>query len=308
MKSSAKQKQYIDHDGLFKELLKTFFVEFLELFLPEVLQYIDLSTLQFLDKELFPDVLRRERSQVDLMAKVSYRDKESFIVILVEHQAQPSKDFPARLFRYFARLTELFGLPVYPIALMSYAKPLKAAPKKYVVNFPDRQLLKFTYPVIQLNQFYWRDFVRNPNPVASALMSRMRIPEPERVRVKWACLRMLGSLGLDDAKTHFLSGFIDTYLKLTPAEGQTWREEFAKLEPLEAKQMYKMTTSWQEEGRVEGRVEGLKKGLEALLEVRFGSEGLALVSKLPSNLTHQQLEDLLDLARTATLAELEKAH
>jgi hypothetical protein len=50
----------INHDQLFKELLTTFFVEFLELFFPSVLEYLDTDSIQFVDKELFTDVVGGE--------------------------------------------------------------------------------------------------------------------------------------------------------------------------------------------------------------------------------------------------------
>ena len=40
----------IDHDRLFKELLRTFFVEFLDLFLPAVRAYVEPESPVFLDK------------------------------------------------------------------------------------------------------------------------------------------------------------------------------------------------------------------------------------------------------------------
>ncbi len=55
----------MDHDPLFKELLRTFFIEFIELFLPEVASYLDPGAIEFLDKEMFSDLglnLRRSNS------------------------------------------------------------------------------------------------------------------------------------------------------------------------------------------------------------------------------------------------------
>lgn len=37
----------MDHDQLFKELLRVCFVDFLDLFLPEVVRYLDVNTLEF---------------------------------------------------------------------------------------------------------------------------------------------------------------------------------------------------------------------------------------------------------------------
>jgi hypothetical protein len=43
----------MDHDRLFKLLLRTFFMEFLALFLPEVAAYVEPGSVEFLDKELW---------------------------------------------------------------------------------------------------------------------------------------------------------------------------------------------------------------------------------------------------------------
>src|SRR5439155_15198842 len=86
----------------------------------------------------------------------------------------------AGLFRYFARLHDRYALPVYPIVLFSYARPRRPEPTVYRVAFADWAILEFQYRVIQLNRLRWRDFVRRPNPVASALMAKMAIAPADR--------------------------------------------------------------------------------------------------------------------------------
>ncbi|GCA95820.1 putative cytoplasmic protein [Microcystis aeruginosa 11-30S32] len=61
------------------------------------------------------------------------------------------------------------------------------------------------------NAINWRDFLNQPNPVASALMAKMNIAEKERAKVKAECLRLLITLKLNPAKMQLISGFIDTY-------------------------------------------------------------------------------------------------
>jgi len=51
----------VDHDRLFKELLRAFFVEFFQLFFPEMAGVLNRSTITFLDKEVFPDLISGER-------------------------------------------------------------------------------------------------------------------------------------------------------------------------------------------------------------------------------------------------------
>jgi hypothetical protein len=78
------------------------------------------------------------------------------------------------MFRYFARLTEKYDLPVYPVVIFSYDSPARPEPHRYTVTFPGETVLQFQYRVIQLNRLPWRRFMRQENPVASALMAKMR--------------------------------------------------------------------------------------------------------------------------------------
>jgi hypothetical protein len=92
------------------------------------------------------------------------------------------------MFRYFAYIHQKHGLPVYPIALLSYDSPQKPEPDRYCVEFPDRRILDFSFVTIQLNRLNWRDFLQNSNPIAAALMSKMKINPQDRPAVKAECL------------------------------------------------------------------------------------------------------------------------
>ncbi len=190
----------IDHDRLFKELLTTFFVEFLELFFPEVIAYLQTDSLEFLDKEIFNDITSGEQYEADLIVKARFREQETFFLIHVENQAYSQADFGRRMFRYFARLFEKFALPVYPIVIFSFDAPRTPQPNIYRVEFPDKVVLEFNYAVVQLNRLNWRDFLRQENPVASALMAKMNIAPEERPKVKSECLRLLATSHLAPRK------------------------------------------------------------------------------------------------------------
>ena len=62
-------KNQIDHDRLFKELLETFFTEFMKLFFTEAYQAIDFTHLKFLQQEVFTDVTAGERREVDIIVE-----------------------------------------------------------------------------------------------------------------------------------------------------------------------------------------------------------------------------------------------
>ncbi|MFN7934487.1 MAG: hypothetical protein U0R19_14240 [Bryobacteraceae bacterium] len=71
-------------------------------------------------------------------------------------------------------MTEKYDCPVFPIVIYSHDKPTRREPDSYRVRFADGEVLRFQYRVVQLNRLPWRKFVKKPNPVASALMAKMK--------------------------------------------------------------------------------------------------------------------------------------
>ena len=264
----------INHDRLFKELLTTFFVEFIELFFPDIIDYLEADSLEFIDKEIFTDITTGARREADLLVKCRFQGRATFFLIHLENQSKREKDFAKRMFFYFARLTEKFALPVYPIALFSHDKPRTAEKSQYIVDFPHRKVVEFNFAVIQLNRLDWRDFISRDNPAASALMAKMGIENADRVTAKKECLRMIARLKLDPARTHLLGGFVDSYIKLLDAERKKLDAEVKKLPPKERGEIMEITTSWEEKGLQLGLQQGLRRETELVLrqiKKKFGN-------------------------------------
>jgi hypothetical protein len=59
---------------------------------------------------------------------------------------------PRRMFDYFALIHRKFGLPVYPIAVFSFDRPVAAVPTEYRVNAFDFDPLHFQFRSVQLNR------------------------------------------------------------------------------------------------------------------------------------------------------------
>jgi Domain of unknown function (DUF4351)/Putative transposase, YhgA-like len=286
----------IDHDRLFKELLTTFFVEFLELFLPEVLAYLELDSIQFLDKEVFTDVTAGERYEADLIVKVKFRGEESCFLIHIENQSYKQPNFDKRMFRYFSRLYEKFDLPVYPVVLFSYDYPKIPEPNLHQIAFPNKVVLQFNYDVIQLNRLNWRDFLRQQNPVATALMSKMNIAPAERPQVKFECLRLLTTLRLDPARMRLISGFIDTYLRLSAEEQLLLQADLARIEPREQEVVMQIVTSWMEEGIEQGIEQGKLQATLSLVMRQLPRRVGTLTPELQEQIQQLSLTQLDDLA------------
>jgi len=243
------RSQKIDHDRLFKELLRAFFLEFLQAFLPAVARYVEPGSLEFMDKELFTDINSRTKHVVDLVVKARFKDEEAFFLIHVENQSASDEDIARRMFQYFARLHQQYKLPVYPILICSFEMPTRPEPNHYRVSFPDMSVLQFNYRVIQLNRLPWRRFVKQPNPAATALMTRMKMATRDRPRVKLECLRLLATLKLDPARSEIIGVFLDSYLKLTTEEFRRYRAGFDELAPEERTSTMHLATSWELKGK-----------------------------------------------------------
>jgi hypothetical protein len=256
-----------------------------------MVQYLDRDSIEFLDKEVFTDVTEGERRVVDLLVKARLRGKPSFFLVHVETQAQPEADFARRMFCYFARLHEKHALPVYPVALFSYDEPKRAEPDEYRVSFSDLDVLAFRFRVVQLNRLDWHDFVERTNPIAAALMAKMRMKPGERPWVKLACLDLLGKLQLDPARRALISGFVDTYLRLTIEEQQVFEEELKKIEPERQERVMEIVTSWMEQGARQGRHDEARSLVVRQLRKRLGSLEAEIEARI-AELSVEELEAL----------------
>jgi len=292
----------IDHDRLFKELIATFFVEFIQLFFPEIINYLEPNQITFLDKEVFTDVTEGEKYESDLVAQVQFRGQSSFFLIHLEAQSSSQPEFNRRMFTYFARLHQKFALPVYPIVIFSYDRPQKEAIRQYKIEFPDLKVLEFNYQVVQLNRLNWRDFINQPNPVAAALMAKMKIAPRDRAKVKAQCLRLLVTLRLDAARMQLISGFVDTYLNLNSSEEIEFQQEISTFIQPEQEGVMQITTRGLEQGLEQGLERGLERGLE---------QGLARERNLIVRLIKRKLGDIdVDIESrimTLNIDDLERA-
>ncbi|MBE9010773.1 Rpn family recombination-promoting nuclease/putative transposase, partial [Pseudanabaenaceae cyanobacterium LEGE 13415] len=204
----------IDHDRLFKELLSTFFIEFLELFLPRVAETIKRESIVFLQQEYFADLEEGEEKVIDLLVSVKQAGTDVTFLVHIEAQSYSQSNFNQRMFFYFAHLHQKHLQRIYPIVVFSFDQPQRAEKNIYKVEFPSRKVLEFSFESIQLNRLNWRKYLNQANPVAAALMAKMKIAKRDRPKVKAECLRVLATLRLDPARTRLIAQFVDTYLQL----------------------------------------------------------------------------------------------
>ncbi len=310
----------IDHDQLFKQLIQTFFLDFLALFAPELLSHIQPDTVEFLPQEYFTDLIEGERKAIDLLARVELQvplsqpasgkrrpSQAQMVLIHLENQALSKAQFEQRIFFYFSQLHNQHRIPIYPLVIFSFETPYRPELSEYRITLPGLDVLSFKFHAVQLNRLNWRDFLQYQNPIAAALMAKMRIAPEDRPKVKVECLRLLVTLKLDPARSFLISSFVDTYLRLNAIEEDSFQAEVAKIKmPQEREKIMQLTTSWLEKGLEQGLERGLEQGLEQgrqmierlvqrLLVRKFESVPKAVAHQI-QQLSIEQLESLHEAA------------
>jgi Domain of unknown function (DUF4351)/PD-(D/E)XK nuclease family transposase len=286
-------------------MLSTFFIEFLDLFLPQVAASIDRNSIRFLPQEYFTDVTTGDKKIIDLLAEVKQAGEDVRFLIHVEAQADSRANFARRIFFYFARLYQEYLQRIYPIVVFSFDEPLREEPHTHSVEFPDLKVLEFNFTAIQLNRLNWRDYLNQPNPVAAALMAKMKIAPEDRAKVKAECLRLLATLQLNPARTQLISGFVDTYLKLNTNEEQVFQREIGKLETQQQEKVMEIVTSWMERGIEQGAEREARSLVLRLLDRRVGALPTEMRSQVEA-LSLEQLEALGEaLLDFGAIADLE---
>ncbi len=281
----------MDHDQLFKELLRVCFVDFLDLFLPEVLDYLDVSSIEFIEQESHSEITARKRRSVDILVKARFRGRMTCFLIHLEAQAQKKGWSPKRMFYYSVIQMHKHDLPVYPIALLTWDTPRERDYGRYMVEFPDRRVIEFNYAVIQLNQLDWRRYLETDNPVAVALMAKMGVELKDRAKVRAACIRSLVGLDLPEKKRQPIMRFIDAYLPLTLAQQEEFNLEIRQFEPRQRRIAMEYMTSWEREGFAKGVIEGKIELTLKLLTWRTGELSAAMRKRI-GKLSSAQLDNL----------------
>src|SRR3954470_1066094 len=104
------------HDKIFKQLLHAFLDDFLRLVVPETYDRLDLSSPEFLDKELFAGGPPGHRRELDLLVRVRTASGGP-LLIHVEIEARAKRGMGKRLWRYRNQILARYDTPVLTIVL-----------------------------------------------------------------------------------------------------------------------------------------------------------------------------------------------
>jgi len=298
------------HDQLFKEFLKAFFRDFLKLFYPDVARRLNWETLRFLDKELFTDIPEGSLREADVVAEVQTREgAPELLLVHVEVQAKQERDFPERMFQYYALLWLRYQMPVFPIVVYLRGGGEGLTEGEYLVTLFEREQLRFRYASVGLARLDAGEYLEMGEPVGAALaalMNRRRSGDPLTLRA-WMLQRIAQS-GFDEARKFLLLNLIETYFELGAEEMKRFRHLLSKEGYREAQEM---EVTWADkirqqgklegkaEGKAEGRVEAKRETLLRLLTRKFGALPQETTSRVRALESVEELDAYLDRVLTA---------
>jgi hypothetical protein len=256
-----------NHDAQFKALLKLKAVlrDFFVLFLPDTTRYIDFSQIEFVDKERF--TFEGSPRTGDLLIKTRYRNDSAAFLIHLEHQAQNKPWLQQRVLEYFVLDWKEFKMPVYPVLILSHGAGTLDIPMPVTMDFPDRRILEFNFPVINLTGLDARRYAALRNTAALALSSVMKIAPGDRIHLGIDMVRSLDEMPVEDPVRETVAGFFFSNHRFSQGETLKFHEELAMIRPRSRRErIMQWTNPWIELGVEQGLERGIKRGIERGIE------------------------------------------
>ena len=259
---NAMTKLRADEDSPWKLLLRQYFREAIEFFFPAIAPLIDWSkAIEFLDTEfqkITPDAEIGKRFADQLVKVQLKKGKELILLIHLEIQAVPEKNFPERMFIYAIRIFELFHQLPVSLAILCDGKQ-DWRPSAYSLTTPG-SALQFDFTAVKLLDYetQWSQLEQSRNPFAIVVMSHLKTRETknraiDRKAWKLRLVKRLYEVGYSRSEVLNLFRFVDWVMILPESLKQTFWDE---LKTYEEDRKMPYITSVEEIGYDRGLKEG----------------------------------------------------
>jgi len=224
----------IKDDTLWKGILENVWDDFLRFMFKDADHIFDMErSFEFLDKELedlFPATDNDAPKFVDKLVKVFTRTgKEEWILVHVEVQGYHDKDFALRMFRYFYRILDRYGMPVTAVAIFT-DRNKKFHPKSYKYScLGTSTTYSFnTYKIIDQDEV---EIEKDDNPFAIVILTvllalkKKKLSDDDLLHLKLQIFRNLYQRNVHPSKTRGLHTFLNLYVHFASPETSIKFEE-----------------------------------------------------------------------------------
>jgi len=303
----------MDHDQRFKEMIREFFPQFMNLFFEVYAKEFDLTSPQWLDKEVLPNPPEGERHILDLVAKLRTTRSQSangaeecLALVHVEIESgDRTTVLKPRLPRYYFHLRDKHRLPVLPIVLYLRVGMEGIGTDEVIEDFGPLQVMRFQYLYVGLRSLDALQYSRGDNWLGVALSALMRANRDEWPSLGAETLLRLANAPINDHQRFLLSDCVQAYLPLDDAGIEIF-ERITKAEPYsKVKAMNKTPYDKGIELGVEtGKESALRDVSIALLESKFRSVPSSIIERI-GMLSYLELRTLtIGIHSAATIEQL----
>jgi len=291
-------------DEAWKKIIERFFPELLQFFVPDLYQDVDFSKeVTFLDKEMEQLSLTAVKGAkyVDKLVKVYLKDgEEQWILVHIEVQGYPDKEFSLRMFRYFYRIFDRYGKRIVSLAILTGLEICPDEGRYELKTYGSG--VEFQYLSFRLMDYDKERLEQDPNPIALVVLASREKEEAkqrgEKFNAKRYLVRKLYEKGYRKDQIKALFEFIDWILQLSGEEEKLiWKE----IKELEGVKKMPYVTSVERIGMERGLQQGLQQGMQQGLQQGLLEEGRVMIlealderfGEIPSFISHavSQVED-----------------
>ncbi|MBU1614835.1 hypothetical protein KJ693_05915 [bacterium] len=252
-------------DEAWKKIIERFFPQLLQFFVPDLYKDVDFSKgVTFLDKEMERLSLRaiKGAKYVDKLIKVYLKGgEEQWILVHIEVQGAPEKDFSLRMFRYFYLIFDRYGRKIVSLGILTGPKKVTEEGRYELKTYGSG--VEFRYLSFRLMDYDKDKLEQDPNPIALVVLASQEKERAkqrgEKFNAKRYLVRKLYERGYKRDEIKGLFEFIDWVLQLSGEEEDLIWEEIKELE--EVKKM-PYITSVERIGMKKGREQGLQEGMQ----------------------------------------------
>lgn len=284
------------HDQNFKNLILDYPVQSLEFFAGEE-SGIDLSQARIipLRQEQLKERLGDRFRELDTPLLVEWPDgRKGAILFVIEEETESSRFSIHRLASYCLDMSELMETDrVVPVVIF-----LRIGDHQRTLRLGGAvTYLEFRYLVCDLGRLQAKMYFDSTNIVARLNLPNMAYSSEDRLEMYRAAQTGLALLEKNPEKQRKYADFIDLYAELNEDEVAVYRMRYLSDK---GEETMGLVSILKEEGRTEGIQQGLLEGIEALLEVKFGEQGLKLlpaIGNIPDTDRLRRIKEAIKVSR-----------
>ncbi|MEP7012766.1 MAG: DUF4351 domain-containing protein [Acidobacteriota bacterium] len=288
------------HDQLWKDLIRTFPVDFLRLVDDDLASRLEVSSLTLGPVEEFLDQPSGAERRMDLVGSAKTLEGND-VIVHVEIELKYRAPVPPRLCLYNRLLSLRKRRPVHTIVVYLHGGPAGAGISRYVEISCEREIWLFSYLSFGLSGSRSRHFLARPEPLAWAFAALMRPMGRDRQALRRSCLdRIASAEGLTEVERFLLFNCVATYLEL----GGGAAEEFAVLRARYKKPEAEMKpVTWEEKVEERGKETGMREVILRLLRSRFPTLNGQAIERVEAIHSPDELGSLAERLLTARSLE-----